>query len=414
MGLAVDGLGAHVEPTAVEEDAEAVGDEGTEAAGDVLNGLDFAVETLSHGVGDGISEVGQQLAQVIFERAGDAFDCREFAAAGAGTPLFEERSTLVAILLLPEAGEVLLGQPGSGGLQIALCQTLEVHCMFFRQCALAVEPPEAGVLERVISLRGQLLGFDTTYFVNRLTQQLGDMKLVMHQLGLRHLAVHGSRHGRLGVLALGYLEHDAAVQVAADGHVALAAPETLLTRLRLALTSCLRQAIFAALRFIKPEVIHPRPITTRRTPLDRTLHDASQTRPFQPQQIGRGRQTRTSLEDLQRMIFKGQRPPRVALGLRHHSHLGRSIRALQTRHPHPDRLLTLYGVQMAPFPLFPYVHLGCASLAVFPPPRLLDANLQLHSLVLQVQLHAAHKLRRLQLNCPIEKLSVFHPPLLLS
>jgi nitroreductase len=199
VGLAVGGLGPHIEPTAVEEDAEAIGCEGTEAAGGVLDGLDFAVEAFGHGVGDGMGKVGKQAAQVIFERAGDAFDRREFAAAGAGIPLVEEGSALVAILLLPEAGEVFLGQPGAGGLQIALRQTLEVRRMFFRQRALAVEPPEAGLLERVVSLRGQLFGFGTAHFIDRLAQQLGNMELVVHQLGLRQFTVHGGGHGRTHV-----------------------------------------------------------------------------------------------------------------------------------------------------------------------------------------------------------------------
>ena len=73
MGLAVAEAMAHIESAAVEEDAEAVGGEGTEAAGCVLDGLDFAVEAFGHGVGDGMSKVGEQATQVIFERAGDTF-----------------------------------------------------------------------------------------------------------------------------------------------------------------------------------------------------------------------------------------------------------------------------------------------------------------------------------------------------
>ena len=62
----------------------------------------------------GLGEVGEQSAQGVFERAGDAFDRMEFAAAGTGIPLIEKRATLVAILLLPKAGEVFLAQPSSG------------------------------------------------------------------------------------------------------------------------------------------------------------------------------------------------------------------------------------------------------------------------------------------------------------
>jgi hypothetical protein len=41
-----------------------------------------------------------------------------------------------------------------------------------------VQSPEARVLTRVVSLRGQLLGFGTMHLVDRLAQQLGNMELV--------------------------------------------------------------------------------------------------------------------------------------------------------------------------------------------------------------------------------------------
>lgn len=44
----------HIESAAVKEDSDTVGDEGAEAAGGALDGLDFAVESFSHGVGDGV------------------------------------------------------------------------------------------------------------------------------------------------------------------------------------------------------------------------------------------------------------------------------------------------------------------------------------------------------------------------
>ena len=81
MGLAIGEARAHIEPAAVEEDAEAVGGEETKAAGGALDGLDFTVGAFGHGVGDEMSKVGEQAAQVIFERAGDTFDRWESAEA---------------------------------------------------------------------------------------------------------------------------------------------------------------------------------------------------------------------------------------------------------------------------------------------------------------------------------------------
>ncbi len=91
----------HIESAAVKEDADTVSGEGAEAAGGVLDGLDFAVESFSHRVGDGVGEVGEQSAQVVFECVGGAFDQMEFATAGTGIPLIKKRAPLVAILLMP-------------------------------------------------------------------------------------------------------------------------------------------------------------------------------------------------------------------------------------------------------------------------------------------------------------------------
>ena len=48
----------HVEFASVKEDADTAGGDAAEAAGGVLDSLDFAVESLSHGAGDGVGEVG--------------------------------------------------------------------------------------------------------------------------------------------------------------------------------------------------------------------------------------------------------------------------------------------------------------------------------------------------------------------
>ena len=130
--LAVGETRPHIESAAVKEDADTRGGEGAEAAGGVLDGLDFAVESFSHGVVDGMGEVGEQSAQVVFACVGEAFDRMEFATAGTGIPLIEKRATLVPIILMPKPTEVFLAQPSTGDLPIALRQTFEVHRMFFR------------------------------------------------------------------------------------------------------------------------------------------------------------------------------------------------------------------------------------------------------------------------------------------
>jgi hypothetical protein len=71
VGLAVGEARPHVEPAAVKEDVQAVCREGTKATGSMPYGLDFAVESFGHGVGDRMREVSEQSAQVILKGASD-------------------------------------------------------------------------------------------------------------------------------------------------------------------------------------------------------------------------------------------------------------------------------------------------------------------------------------------------------
>ena len=72
-----------IEFAAVEEDPSAEVVEGSESSGGGLEGLDFAVESFAHGIGDPMSEVGQEVGQMAFEGLGD-FHHR--AAVGCGPP----------------------------------------------------------------------------------------------------------------------------------------------------------------------------------------------------------------------------------------------------------------------------------------------------------------------------------------
>ena len=74
---------------AAEENTQAVCHEGANAADGVLYGLDFTFKTFGHGACNGMSEVGQQSAQVILEGVGGAFDQMEFAVASTGMPLVD-------------------------------------------------------------------------------------------------------------------------------------------------------------------------------------------------------------------------------------------------------------------------------------------------------------------------------------
>lgn len=53
MGLAFGEARAHFEPSAIEEDANAVNGEEAEVAGGLLDVLDFAVSTRNDGIGVG-------------------------------------------------------------------------------------------------------------------------------------------------------------------------------------------------------------------------------------------------------------------------------------------------------------------------------------------------------------------------
>ena len=50
-----------------------------EAAGSSLDGHDFAVQALSHSVGDGVPAVGQNIIQALIDHGADTFHRAQFA-----------------------------------------------------------------------------------------------------------------------------------------------------------------------------------------------------------------------------------------------------------------------------------------------------------------------------------------------
>ena len=65
------GRGKEIEYAAIEEDSGAVVESVTEAAGIGLEGLDFGVEALGHGVGDVEKREVEQSLQMLGQHPGD-------------------------------------------------------------------------------------------------------------------------------------------------------------------------------------------------------------------------------------------------------------------------------------------------------------------------------------------------------
>jgi len=88
--------------SAVEEDSGAEVGEASEAAGLGFEGLDAAVEAFAHGIGDAVSEVGEDVFQMPFQHLGDGDDRFQLTASGPAVPPRKE----LAGSLMAQAREV--------------------------------------------------------------------------------------------------------------------------------------------------------------------------------------------------------------------------------------------------------------------------------------------------------------------
>ena len=167
----------------------------TEPTGISLDELDGAVEALGAGVADSVLAEVEQSFLVAPEHLDHFFDRLQLAAHRVVRPGFEEAfgSTLVAIA--PELSEVLLDAPGPAGFQVELVQGAKRDGFSAATVGVFLEPCPFAALQRRRARLGQSAVLLPSHRIHRLAKVLGNMKLVVHDVSLRH-ALSGCAHVR--------------------------------------------------------------------------------------------------------------------------------------------------------------------------------------------------------------------------
>ena len=118
---------------------------------------------------------------MVAQRADELFHWREFAAHGAGAPLFEEPTRPARSVVLPEGVEGFLECEGPHGLEIVFEQVAQFGGLPDGEIGPALEETVAGVLENgFIAFGGELCGFLSPHLIDCLAEFLGDVESVEH------------------------------------------------------------------------------------------------------------------------------------------------------------------------------------------------------------------------------------------
>jgi len=192
-------------------------------------------------------------------------------------PLVEELLGARGVDVLPEPAELLFDRPRPGCLQSVVPDCLEASPLLRRQVRLVEEPELPRSFETVIVLGLEGLVLGPPDLIDRLSEMLGDVELVMHQLVVRKLLRHsigigrkhvgGDRPNLLSLLnrqrledGLGsrlgafrdHVKNTGAVEISENGDVVMPLPEALL---------------------VDAQVGNVRRLPTLQAPCDRAIHD---------------------------------------------------------------------------------------------------------------------------------------------
>jgi hypothetical protein len=82
----------------------------------MFQALDLGVKTLGHGIGDGVSKIGQQIPKMDFEHSGNVFNWSQPTTDRPAVPAIKKAFGLRGIKTAPELPKKFLDLPGSGDL----------------------------------------------------------------------------------------------------------------------------------------------------------------------------------------------------------------------------------------------------------------------------------------------------------
>ena len=256
----------------------------------------------------------------------------------------------------PEPAELLLDRPGAGRLQATLSDGHESAALRGREIGLVEEPKLPRSLESVIVLGLESLVLGSSHLIDCFSQVLGDMELVVDELGIRGLVGHRIRVGRQHVgshrpdllplldgeglqdrlrCGLGslrsHVEDARAVEIGEDGDVVLAFSEVLL---------------------VDAKVGNGLRLASLETRLHSPIHDRLGRVPREAKERGGGLDGAARLQDFDGKGFKEQGEPAVLPGPRRHDRLHSVIRAPAPGQPGDQLRRELHRVEVPPATLF--------------------------------------------------------------
>ena len=160
-----------------------------------LDELDGTVESFCAGVADSVLAEVQQPFLMAPEHLDDLFDWLQLAAHRVVRPRFEESLCRTFVAVAPELGEVLLDAPGPAGLEVELVQGPKRDSLGATAVGILSQPRPLAARQWRCARLGQTAVFLFSDRIHRLTEVLGDVKLVMHDISLWH-ALPGCAHIR--------------------------------------------------------------------------------------------------------------------------------------------------------------------------------------------------------------------------
>ena len=379
-----------------------------------LDELDGAVESFSTGIADSVLAEVEQPRLMTAQHLDDLLDGLQSAAHGVVGPSSEEPfgSTLVAVA--PELGEVLFDAPGPAGLEVELIQGPKRDSLSTASIGILLEPrPFASSQWRRAGL-GQPAVLLASNRIDCLAEVLGDVELVMHDVGLGHARfgsthegwphIHGHRFDRRALsrrecfqqrggcrqLSLRYqIENPGAVNVGQDAGIAVAFFRTLLVNAQI------RNFLLCA---------------AQHASFHGADHDAVDRAPGKARQSAHALGRRTDLKQLDHKAGHQGGDAAVALGPGHSQLFDSAVAVLELGHACLDEGFKLAGIQVSPLAFAPAVDMGSLGgvRGVRPHLVFLENNLHHDTLICQRKIHRLDRPRRLQSKKVFVQHCVFH------
>ena len=157
----------------------------TKPTGVGLDELDGAVESFCTGIADSVLAVVKQTGLVAAQHLDHLFDRLQSAAHCIVGPGIKEAFGRAFIAVAPELAEVFLDSPRSAGLEVELVQGPKRDRLSAAAIWVAFEPSPLTSSQGGVSLLGQAAMFLFAHRIDCLPKVFGDVKLVMHDVGLR-------------------------------------------------------------------------------------------------------------------------------------------------------------------------------------------------------------------------------------